>query len=193
MAGSLRLYAGALIFSWLFFFGVCLILILQLHEQKNLNARLAAEVKKEIAFPPPMTSNDDLTIGKTHFTFSPDQRHIAFIQDVYGAYGDDWDQAWALQLFSLEDNTERTLFVDDIHLSGYEWLDPGTIRVFHDGGTGVRAYRDVDIGKKKTLFFKDYKGKESERFWTMDDAYVKGIRESQDAYVTYSQRIESKK
>lgn len=135
--------------------------------------------------PPPVTSNEDLYREKTHFTFSPNKKHIAFVQNVFEEYGGDWDKYWALKLFDPEDGSEKTLLVDDTKMSSYEWFDDDTIRVFHNTGVGVRGYRDVSIYRDEPIFFKDHKKLENEFFWKADEEYIRQVREHQEAMEIY--------
>ncbi len=150
------------------------------------------QLKQETAFPPPVTSNEDPNGERSHFTFSPDSKYIAFIQDMFEEYEEDFDRYWALKIFNPVTREERTLFVDDSKLSGYEWRDSETLRAFNSAGTGVRAFKDVRIGDAP-LFSKDskYTAKYS-TFWTPDEAYVTEIADWQKARETYYEKISDK-
>lgn len=134
---------------------------------------------------PAVTSNEDFYGEKTDFRFSPSKKYIAFVQNVFEEYGHDWDKYWALQLFYMESGTEKTLFVDDTRMSSYEWLSDETIRVFHNAGTGVRAYKNISVDREKPLFFKDYKRSESKPFWIVDEEYSQQVKDFEEARKRY--------
>lgn len=133
----------------------------------------------------PCQSNDDIARRKDDFTFSPDSKYIAFVQDVFDEYGGDWDKYWAIKLLDVKTNQEKTIFIDDGKLSGYEWLTNNTIRVIQSGGTGVHMYRDVAISQAEPLSYKDYKYLDNVKFWKMDDEYAKNARAAQLAEAEY--------
>lgn len=114
---------------------------------------------------PKVTSNQDFKGEKSNFTFSPDKKLIAFVERVFEEYESDWDKYWALKIYNLETDEEKTLVVDDTRMSSYEWLDNNNLRVFHNAGTGVRVYLDVSVNRMSPLFTKDYEGPE---IWTPD-------------------------
>jgi len=134
-----------------------------------------------------ITSNENFLGEKSHFQFSPDRKYIAFVQNAFEEYGHDWDRYWALKLFLPESGSEKTLFVDDTKMSSYEWLDSRAIRVYHDAGTGVRAYKDIAINRKAPLFFKDYKRLEGGSFWIPDEEYAREVEDAEEARLLYSE------
>lgn len=135
--------------------------------------------------PLPRQSNDDIARREDNFTFSPDSKYIAFVQDVFDEYGGDWDKYWAIKLLEIKTNKEKTIFVDDGKLSNYLWLNNNTMRVVQSGGTGVHMYRDITINQTKPLFYKDYKYLDSTDFWQMDEIYARNTRAAQLAEVEY--------
>lgn len=135
---------------------------------------------------PSSRSNEDFLGEKSHFAFSPDKSFIAFVQDVFDEYGEDWDKYWALKVLNLTTNGERTLVVDDTRMSSFQWLDNQILRIYHHAGPGVRAYFDVDAGRKEPIFTKDFVGT---GLWLLDTDYVTKAKESQEAYRLYHERM----
>ena len=129
---------------------------------------------------PKVTSNEDFNGDKTHFTYSPDKTIIAFVQNVFDEYGNDWGKYWAVKIYNIDTKKETTLLVDDSKMSAYIWLDDHTIRASHNGGTGVPAYVDIPTNSTSTIFTKNT----NSTFWTLD---IEFIQHAQD--VLDSQRI----
>jgi len=138
---------------------------------------------------PKVTSSQDFHGEKTNFTFSPNKKLIAFVQNVFEEYGNDWDRYWALKVFDPETDGEKTLVVDDTRMSSYIWLDNKTIRVFHNAGTGVRVYLDVSANRVSPLFTKDYEGPE---IWTPDIEHSQKTREVVEAERVYFEKTKQK-
>ncbi|MEK7649054.1 MAG: hypothetical protein AAB400_04045 [Patescibacteria group bacterium] len=177
-----------LIISWLLFIGAGVFFVIQLRTQKAVIDELLIQLKKETEYPPPITSNEDSSDERSHFTFSPDKRYVAFVQDVFKEYGEDYDRYWALKIFDPATKEEQSLLVDDSRLSGYEWLNAEIIRVFHNGGTGVRAFKDIRIGDA-LVFFKDSKyTAEHSKFWMPDKTYTTEVVNSQKASEAYYEK-----
>lgn len=186
-----RIYLVTLVVSWLFFFVVLIILlsmsdtkdvVLAPHDAGNITERAKNQH-------PPTTSNESLNGDKTHFIFSPDKKHIAFIQNVWEEFGNDWDRYWALKILDVATREEKMLLVDDSKMSSYEWQSATTIRVFHNAGTGVRGYRDVRVDIEEPIFFKDYKDSDRHTyFWQLDEEYTREAREAQLAREAYYAR-----
>jgi len=131
---------------------------------------------------PKVGSNQDFQGEKSNFTPSPNKKQISFIQNVFEEYGNDWDKYWALKIFSPDTREEKTLVVDDIKMSSYQWLDDKTLRVFHNAGTGIRVYLNVSVDRSEPLFSKDYSGAE---IWTIDDEYIQKAKDTQAATRRY--------
>lgn len=131
---------------------------------------------------PKVGSSQDLQGEKSNFTFSPNKKQIAFVQNVFEEYGNDWDKYWALKIFSPDIREEKTLVVNDTKMSSYEWLDDKTLRVFHNAGTGVRVYLNVSVDRSEPLFSKDYSGA---KIWTIDDEYIQKAKDTQAAARRY--------
>jgi hypothetical protein len=131
---------------------------------------------------PKVTGNQDFNGERSHFTFSPNRKLIAFVQNVFDEYGNDWEMYWALNIFDPETDEERTLVIDDTKMSSYEWLDNETIRVYHNAGTGVRVYLDVPLSRAQPLFTKDYEGPD---IWTPDAEYSRKARDNMEARRVY--------
>lgn len=130
---------------------------------------------------PAVTSNEDPYIDKSLFIFSPDRSHIAFIQDVFKENNRDYDRYYSLQVFDVKNRQEKPIFVGSNKTSGFEWLDDNTIQIYLDAGTGVRAYRDVDIHRTEPDI---YDGTDS--FWTPDAEYVRKVRSYGEAWRIYN-------
>lgn len=120
-----------------------------------------------------------------HFTFSPNRKHIAFIQDTFREYGGDYDRNSAVHVFDIETQAERRLLVDDTKLSFYEWRDNVTLRVFHNAGTGTRGYRDFDITSSETIFSQEHKSSSSPAFWAVDEEYTNAAQDAIKARQRY--------
>lgn len=131
--------------------------------------------------------------SKDFFTFSPSKKYIAFSENVFGEYDCDWDRYWAVKIFYIENKIEKTLLIDDLRMSSYKWLDGMTIRVFHNAGTGIRAYRDVFVNEASTLFSKDYKKVENKTFWKIDEEYDREAENSEGARKVYYELKEGEK
>lgn len=132
---------------------------------------------------PKVRSSEDPNGERSLFDFSPDHRYISFVQNVFDEYGGDWARYWAVVVFNPSNAEETTLFVDDTHLSSYQWLDNKTVRVFHSAGTGVRTYLDVFLDQDKPIFSKDFIGSGP---WSPDEEYVRQSKDTQEAYRVYS-------
>ncbi|MBI4653105.1 hypothetical protein HY750_02525 [Candidatus Kuenenbacteria bacterium] len=179
-----------IIISLIIFF-IFLFIILNFIKDQNVDRRLLRQQEQKIADVaiadqrPAVTSNEDFTGEKTHFTFSPNKQYIAFVQNVFEEYGSDWDKYWALKLFNPENITEKILLVDDVKMSSYEWLNNKTIRIYHNSGTGIRSFKDVDIDVIEPIFYKNYKYIDNNSFWQIDKDYVMKVREGQEAKENY--------
>lgn len=132
---------------------------------------------------PTVRSSEDPNGERSLFDFSPDHRYISFVQNVFDEYGEDWARYWAVVIFNPSIGGETTLFVDDMHLSSYQWLDNKTLRVFHSAGTEVRTYLDVFLDQAKPIFSKDFIGSGP---WSPDEEYVRQSKDTQEAYRVYS-------
>lgn len=132
---------------------------------------------------PTVRSSEDPNGERSLFDFSPDHSYISFVQNVFDEYGGDWARYWAVVVFSPFDGREAKLFVDDTHLSSYQWLDNKTLRVFHSAGTGVRVYLDVFLDQAKPIFSKDFIGSGP---WLPDEEYIRQSKDIQEAYRVYS-------
>lgn len=131
---------------------------------------------------PKVTGSQDFNGERSHFAFSPNRKLVAFVQDVFDEYGNDWEMYWALNIFNPETKEERVLVVDDTRMSPYEWLDNEIIRVYHNAGTGVRVYLDVSVNRGSPLFTKDYDGPD---IWTPDAEYSRKARDNMEARRVY--------
>lgn len=131
---------------------------------------------------PPVTSNEDFQGEKGYFTFSPDKKFIAFVQNVFDEYGNDWDNYWALNVFDPKTKEEKTLIIDDTRMSSYEWFTDKTIRVYHNAGTGIRVYLDMSVDRETPLFTRDYEGPD---IWTPDAEYSRKSRDNMEARRVY--------
>lgn len=131
---------------------------------------------------PKVTGNQDFNGERSHFTFSPNRKLIAFVQDVFDEYGNDWEMYWALNTFNPETSEERTLVIDDTKMSSYEWVDDKIIRVYHNAGTGVRVYLDVSVDRESPLFTKDYEGPD---IWIPDAEYSQRAKDFLEAAGIY--------
>jgi hypothetical protein len=188
MARRNHIYKTAFIISWLLFLGAGAFFVIQIRTQDAVIDELVVQLKKETGYPPPVTSSEDPSGERSHFTFSPDKRYIAFIQDVFKEYGEDYDRYWALKIFDQTTKEEQPLLIDDSRLSGYDWLNVETIRVFHNGGTGGRIFKDIRIGSAP-VFFKDSKyTAEHSKFWTPDETYAIEVTNSLEASETYYEK-----
>lgn len=136
---------------------------------------------------PKVTSNQDFNGEKSNFTFSPDKKLIAFVQNVFEEYGSNWDRYWALKIFNPETDEEKILVVDDTRMSAYEWFNNNNLRVFHNAGTGVRVYLNVSVNKISPLFTKDYNGPE---IWTPDMEYAREAKDTVEARWVYFEKTQ---
>lgn len=183
-----------IIISLIIFF-IFLFIILNFIKDQNVNRRLLRQQEQKIVDVavvdqrPTVMSNEDFIGEKTHFTFSPNKQHIAFVQNVFEEYGSDWDKYWALKLFNPTEVIEKTLLVDDVKMSSYEWLNNKTIRVYHNSGTGIRSFRDVGIDVIEPIFYKNYKYINDDSFWQIDKDYIIKVREDQEAKENYIKLI----
>ncbi|MDP3997876.1 MAG: hypothetical protein Q8P73_05250 [bacterium] len=135
----------------------------------------------------PVTSNKNPYGERSLFDFSPDQKNIAFIEDVFEKYGHNYDRYYAVNVFNVESKREKSLLIDTYKISGFEWRNNDTIRVFLDAGTGIRAYRDISIQISKPLIFKDFvaSSHKPETFWTPDEQYLQELQRKQLANQKY--------
>lgn len=134
---------------------------------------------------PPITSNEDFLGEKSHFTYSPNRKLIAFVQNVFDEYGKDWDKYWALKVYNLETKEEKELVIDNSKMSSYRWLDNENIKLHHSGGTGVRIFLKTSVNRKIPLFTKDY---EAITLWTPDINYSEKVKDNLEAKRIYYKR-----
>ena len=153
----------------------------------RLDSLSQTQLRIEQSKHPKVTSNQDFKEEKSNFTFSPDKKLIVFVERVFEEYGDDWDRYWALKIYNLETDKEKTLIVDDSKMSSYEWLDNNNLRVFHSAGTGVRVYVDVSVHRTFPLFTKDYEGSE---IWTPDMEYAQKVKDTVESRRVYLEKTQ---
>lgn len=158
------------------FLFILLAVILFLTEKSPANKQDTANISptEQINKHPPVTSNEDFHGERTNFTYSSNHKLIAFVQDVFEEYGENFDKYWALIVFDPLTKNEKILLVDDVHMSAFTWLNDRTIRVYHNAGTGVRTYADVSINNAATIFTADL---ETKNFWHVDEKYSQDVRD----------------
>jgi hypothetical protein len=183
-------------YIWIFICSSLVLLLVmaasKIVQQRNVLARNQNPISVEhdvMPGDPPVRSSEDVHGDKSHFTFSPDRTMIAFVENVFKDYGYDWEKYWALKIFTIAPQDEKVVFVDDTHLSFFQWLNNTNIRVFHGSGTGVRVYKDISVQRTKPLFSNKYRGEE---FWIVDEAYSKeaqGYVEAERVYRAYEDSL----
>ena len=97
--------------------------------------------------------------------WSPDKLHLAFFDFVREKI---YDKEWFLKVYSPRLFQVKTVFIGDYRTSRYKWIDNDTIRVYVSAGSGVRIYRDIDIGADKAFAAADY---ESPAYWTPEKTF----------------------
>lgn len=124
---------------------------------------------------------EKLNSEKDHFTFSPDKQYIGFLENIFEG---DYTHYTAFKVYEPLLKQEKTLLIDNYHLSNFEWLNNTTARVYHSAGTGVRVYRDVDVRSSVTFVADDQLAQNIE-FWTPDLDYAKQVRGYTEAWLLY--------
>lgn len=123
---------------------------------------------------------------KNAFMYSPDKRYIAFSENVFEENGENWDRYAAVKVFDPKTRTEKTVLVDGHRLSNFEWIEASVLRVYHNAGTGVRAYRDIDVEEfKETLYAQD-QVKQGLPFWVPDKKYAREAQSYLEAWRVYA-------
>ncbi|KKS65742.1 MAG: hypothetical protein UV40_C0002G0017 [Parcubacteria group bacterium GW2011_GWA1_42_7] len=91
---------------------------------------------------------------KSSLHWSPDKKRLAFFEDIEDLTGKiDYDKAWAINVIDARTLRLKKVFIGDYHASSYEWISDKIIRVFVSAGSGVRIFRDLDIGAKEPFIF----------------------------------------
>lgn len=123
---------------------------------------------------------------KSAFSFSPDQKHIMYIQNVFTEYGEDHDRHWSLQIVDVAEPREDRIFVGDYKIATAQWLNDTTVRVYRNAGTGVRGYHDLSISRSAPLILKDYLASNpNASFWQNDREYEEMARNYVTAEAAY--------
>ena len=74
--------------------------------------------------------------------WSPNGQFLAFYDFVRLEWA---EKEWALKIIDARFFRIKTIFIGDYKTGEYKWLDNDTVRVYESAGSGVRAYRDIDI------------------------------------------------
>lgn len=123
---------------------------------------------------------------KSMFSFSPDQKQIAYIQNVFSEYGEDYDRHYAVQIFDVVNRKEKRIFVGDYKIATVTWLSSSTLRIYRNAGTGVRGYHDLTINQAEPLILKEYiANNPGQRFWQNDREYEQKASIYELAEATY--------
>lgn len=100
---------------------------------------------------------------KSHLTWSPNKKYLAFAERIMEPAENPFDREWAIKIINPKNFRIKTIFIGDDHTSEHQWLNDNTIRIYINAGTGVRAYRDIDINIPEPFIFAERKSPE---FWT---------------------------
>lgn len=84
--------------------------------------------------------------------WSPDDKHFSYFDFIRLEFA---KKEWALKIISARTFANKTIFIGDFRVSKYDWLNNDTIRVFVDMGSGVRAYRDININIDRPIIMVD--------------------------------------
>lgn len=99
---------------------------------------------------------------KSHLFWSPNKKYISFYERVMEPAENPYDREWALKVINPRNFKIKTIFIGDSQTGQYQWLDNDTIRAYINAGTGVKAYRDIDINIKEPFVVAEHKSPE---FW----------------------------
>jgi hypothetical protein len=78
-------------------------------------------------------------------SWSPNKKYVAFFERVMEPAENPYDREWALKIINPRTFKIKPIFVGNSQTGEYQWLDDQTIRVYINAGTGVRAYRDINV------------------------------------------------
>jgi hypothetical protein len=99
---------------------------------------------------------------KSNLLWSPNKKYLAFAERVMEPAERPFDREWAIKIINPRIFKIKTIFIGDSHTSEHQWLNGNTIRVYINAGTGVRAYRDIDIDISEPFIAVEHKSPE---FW----------------------------
>lgn len=97
--------------------------------------------------------------------WSPNKSHLAFFDFIREKI---YDKEWFLKIYSPRTFQVKTVFIGDSRTSRYKWIDNSTIRVYVSAGTGVRIFRDIDIGADEIFIADNY---QSPAYWTPEKTF----------------------
>jgi len=84
---------------------------------------------------------------------SPNKRHLAYFDSVREKI---YEKEWFLKIIDTRTLKVRTIFIGPWRTSFYKWIDNDTVRVYLNGGTGVRIYRDIRIDVPEPFIAADH-------------------------------------
>lgn len=127
------------------------------------------------AFPPkevflkikPLSINIKFTHNRNFksndLSWSPNKKYVAFYERVMEPAENPYDREWALKIINPRTFRIKDIFIGNSHTGQYRWRDDRTVRVFINAGTGVRAYRDINIDISEPFVMVEHMSPE---FWT---------------------------
>lgn len=80
--------------------------------------------------------------------WSPNGKFLAYYDFVRLEWA---EKEWALKIIDVRFFTTKTVFIGDYKTGEYKWLSNNTVRVYESAGSGVRAYRDININIDKPI------------------------------------------
>lgn len=99
---------------------------------------------------------------KSHLSWSPNNKYLVFSERVMEPAENPFDREWALKIINPISFKIKTIFIGNSQTGEDQWLDDQTIRVYINAGTGVRAYRDININISEPFVLVEHKSSE---FW----------------------------
>lgn len=100
---------------------------------------------------------------KSHLFWSPNKKYVAFFERVMEPAENPYDREWALKIINPRTFKIKPIFIGNSQTGQYQWSDDYTIRIYINAGTGVGAYRDIDINISEPFVMIEHKSPE---FWT---------------------------
>jgi len=100
---------------------------------------------------------------KSHLSWSPNKEYVAFYERVMEPAKNPFDREWALKIINPKSFKIKTIFIGTSKTSEYQWINGEIIRVYINAGTGVGAFRDININVSEPFIMIEHYSPE---FWT---------------------------
>jgi|GEM_PF-6885378 len=99
--------------------------------------------------------------------WSPDEKYLAFYDFTREEYN---KKEWSLKIINPLTLAVKTIFIGDYKTGEYKWINNSIVRVYEGAGSGVRIYRDIDIGIDQPFIASDYMSPE---YWTPEMTFIR--------------------